>query len=324
MSLDTIGFYTLSDARCKNLNATSPMMRGEMILTDRCNFKCPYCRGLRSDCVGDMHPGLAQEVLGWWCNQGLQNVRFSGGEPLTYPSLLDLVHYARDRGVQRIALSTNGSFPLASYHELIRRGVNDFSISLDACCASFGDQMAGVSGKWQHVTENIRELSRLTYVTVGVVLTEANVNQLVDIVCFAHSLGVADIRIISAAQYDRVLEGAKAIPTEILDAHPILKYHVHNILAGRNVRGIEEYDSRRCYLAVDDSMVCGKYHFPCVIYMREHGNPIGKIGPNMRIDRILWAFHHDTHIDPICRKNCLDVCIDHNNCCAKLHNEQHP
>jgi molybdenum cofactor biosynthesis enzyme MoaA len=316
MKLEHIGFYTLSEDRVENLSSTSPMQRCEMILTDRCNFKCPYCRGIRDDCQGSIPFEKAIEYLGYWIQDGLKNVRFSGGEPLMYKRLAELVEYCVEGGVERIAISSNGSFPFKHYVKLIDAGVNDFSISLDACCAADCGQMSGGCGSISQITSNIRELSKLTYVTVGVVLTDTNAPKLGDIVQFAHDLGVADIRIIPAAQQGSMIQGVEAIPPEILDAHPILSYRVRNIRGGRPVRSIDEYDSARCYLPIDDSVICGEYHFPCVIYMREQGDPIGKVGPDMRAERMKWADTHHTHTDPICQKNCLDVCIDHNNRCA--------
>ena len=47
--LNTIGFYSLSDDRVKNTSETSQMKRCEMIITEYCNFKCPYCRGLKKE-----------------------------------------------------------------------------------------------------------------------------------------------------------------------------------------------------------------------------------------------------------------------------------
>ena len=47
MKLEKIGFYTLSDKRAKSVTIKSPIQRGELILTDKCNLKCPYCRGLK-------------------------------------------------------------------------------------------------------------------------------------------------------------------------------------------------------------------------------------------------------------------------------------
>ena len=143
------------------------------------------------------------------------------------------------------------------------------------------------------------------------------------IVHFADELGVADIRIIPAAQQGNMIKGVEAIKPEVLGRHPILAYRVANILKGRPVRGIDDYDTDRCTLPVDDSVVAGNYHFPCVIYLREGGDPIGPIHHGMRQDRIEWSENHRPKDDPICRKNCLDVCIDHNNTCAYIRGDRH-
>ncbi|GAI47555.1 unnamed protein product, partial [marine sediment metagenome] len=105
--LEEIGFYTLSDKRAKESSATSPMWRCEMILTEKCNFHCLYCRGLRKDCRGDMPLLRAKYILSQWLAEDLQNIRFSGGEPTLYPYLNDLVKMCDN--VKRIAISTNGS-----------------------------------------------------------------------------------------------------------------------------------------------------------------------------------------------------------------------
>jgi len=265
-----------------------------------------------------MPVGRALFVLGQWLAQGLKNIRFSGGEPMLYKGLDWLVHYVANGGCEKIAISTNGSFPLERYLELVETGVNDFSVSLDACCAADCGKMSGTQSVkiWERITQNIYELAKRTYVTVGVVLTDDNLLNLNGIVKFAHELGVADIRIIPAAQNGNMIAGVEALDPEIVAAHPILAYRVENILQGKPVRCIQEYDSHRCYIPIDDSVVCGNFHFPCVIYMREQGEPIGEIGPNMRAERIAWSETHNTFLDPICRANCLDVCVDHNNKCA--------
>lgn len=323
MKLQDIGFYTLNDERAKNLSNTSPMQRCEILLTPNCNFSCPYCRGYKSisrDCSKEMDFSAASNVLNIWINDGLRNVRFSGGEPTLYSRLADLVKICRDGNVERIAVSSNGSADFDLYKKLIDAGVNDFSISLDSCCSSFGNAMTGVKGNnWEKVVENIPKISNLTYVTVGVVLTEQNVHQTKGIIEFAHNLGVADIRLISSAQYNQLIKGLEGLDVKILDAHPILKYRVNNLNNGRNVRGIQKSDCHKCYIVKDDSVVAGSgselYHFPCVIAMREGCEPIGKVGSNMRQERLEWFKTHDSFRDKICRVNCLDVCVEHCNKC---------
>lgn len=314
MKLEEIGFYTLCDERAEKSNETSPMWRCEMILTHACNFKCPYCRPLREDCQGTMPLERALFVLDQWIDQGLKHVRFSGGEPTLYPHLVTLVQHCKDRGVNRIAISSNGSASREKYAALIEAGANDFSISLDACCAGDAEKMSGgVLKVIDNVSENIRWLASQTYVTVGVVLTDENYQQMNDIIRYADSLGVADVRIISAAQENFLLEGVLSIEEELLEKHPILKYRANNIRQGRGVRGLQKSDCGTCHLMNDDSVVAGDQHFPCIIYLREGGAPIGKVGPNMRQERVQWLRSHNTHDDPICRANCLDVCIDYNN-----------
>lgn len=336
MKLENIGFYTLEDSRAENVSLTSPLWRCELILTDTCNFKCPYCRGIEEEHCGHMTWEDATFVIDMWSANDLRNVRFSGGEPTLWKGgnghdLLDLVTYAKEKGIQRIAISTNGSVKFDYYKRLVDAGVNDFSISLDACCAETGDKMAGdKQGSWQRVVDNIRELSKLTYVTVGVVFTEENVQEFKDVVKFASDeLGVSDIRILSSAQWNEVFRDIK-IDQKFLDRHPILKYRMTNYNSGRHVRGLRENDSHHCPLLLDDMAILNGYHYPCIIYLREQGRPIGRMDTTVspveaiskiRQERLRWLSLTDTHEDPICKKNCLDVCIDYSNRVRDLNNE---
>jgi pyruvate-formate lyase-activating enzyme len=316
-SLNKIGFYTMTDERCRNASSTSPLKRCEMVLTGRCNFKCPYCRRVGGP---DLAFAKAAETVKLWAADGLSAIRFSGGEPTLYPGIYDLCAMARDLGIEHIAISSNGSADFKVYQRLLASGVNDFSISLDACCAEDGDKMAGgVKGAWEKVVANIKMLTQLTYVTVGIVVTDDNIESLNDIVRYAHDLGVSDIRVIPAAQDGDRLKNLQ-VDEDLLLAHPILRYRIANLIEGKTVRGLKPSDTKLCPLVLDDMAVCGDEHFPCIIYMREGGAPIGKVGPNMRQDRLRWLADQDTHEDPICSKNCLDVCADYNNkwCQIKL------
>ena len=318
--LKDIGFYTLSNERAKNVSEFSQMKRCELIITEYCNFSCAYCRGLKSEIYADRKiKELSLEEIKYyidlWClNEPLENIRFSGGEPTLHKDIVKIVSYAKEKGIKRIAISTNGSNNLDLYKELIDNGANDFSISLDACCAEDGDKMAGgVKDSWNKVVKNIEEVSKLTYVTVGVVLTPENIDKTIETIRFAHKLGVSDIRIISAAQYNKPIPRLNEVEDYIVNAHPILKYRINHFAEGINVRGMKESDSKKCAIVLDDSVIAGSFHFPCVIYMREQGNAIGRVNSNMRNERKEWFETHDCFKDVICRNNCLDVCISHNN-----------
>ena len=300
MKLEEIGFYTLSDARvtCDH----DCIMRCEIVITRQCNFKCPYCRGIESKTVS------LEEVKSWIDiinKDGIYAIRFTGGEPTLHPDLLEIVKYAKKVGVTMIAISTNGSADISYYKKLIDNGVNDFSISLDACCSEVGHKMCGIDGAWEKVIENIKELSKLCYVTVGVVIHDKEQDP-EKIIQFAHDLGVADIRIISSAQTNDDIK----VKDIITNNHPILKYRLSK---HRPLRGIFDNDCFKCPLVLDDVAILNGLHYPCIIYMREKGMPIEELNKDFKIDREKWFLNHNTKLDPICKKNCLDVCVEYNN-----------
>jgi molybdenum cofactor biosynthesis enzyme MoaA len=223
---------------------------------------------------------------------------------------------AKHNGIRRVAISTNGSNKPKIYERLLEAGVDDVSVSLDACCASTGDKMSNTNGKFNKVIDTIKLIVGAgVYITVGIVLNQDNIMEVNEKICLAHDLGVSDIRVISVAQEDMSLVGRIEVSQEILDDHPILNYRIKNINKGNGVRGLKDQDSPKCYLIQDDSIVAGKHHWPCVIYMRQLGEPIGMIGPSMRKDRVRFFEKFRPHNDPICKRTCLDVCVDFNNKC---------
>jgi hypothetical protein len=318
MRLEDIGFYTLNDERARNTHPSANLSRCEMILTDRCNFRCPYCRGPKQERESFIDLDLAAGVIVGWSKNGLRNIRFSGGEPTLHDGLSFLVALAKDVGIERIAISTNGSSSMDKYRRLIDLGVNDFSISLDDCTPEGMDAMTGRDHQWKHLTHNTRELSRLVYVTAGMVFNRQNINRAVESVMFAAGLGVADIRVLSSAQFNQAIEALAGLPSDFLARFPVLEYRVNRLRSGMAVRGLRENDCGTCRLAWDDMAVAGDKHYPCIIYMREGGGAIGDIGPTMRQDRARWVDNHNSHQDPICKQNCLDVCVAYNNAAGRI------
>ena len=322
MKLEEIGFYTLSNDRCKNASTNSPLWRAEILLTDKCNFKCPYCRGVKPEIQNDLPLNKVIEILTYLFQENIKNIRFSGGEPTLYKSLHDLIVLCKWNNVERIAISTNGSAPLHYYKELIKCGINDFSISLDACCSSTADIMAGKQGHYETIINNIKELSKLTYVTVGIVFDEINIFQLNETIQLANNLEVSDIRIIPSAQYNQEATLTK-LQFDFINKFPILKYRLDNHNSGINIRGLTSIDNKTCPLVLDDIAIAGNYHYPCIIYLREQGNPIGDLShlSEIREQRQWWYLTHNCYEDKICKNNCLDVCRTYNNKYAEFRKE---
>lgn len=307
--LEAMGFHTLTDRRCAKASADSALGRCVLVLTDRCNFACPYCRKFGG---GDLPFDDAARCIEWWAEEGLKALVLTGGEPTLHAGLPRLVSLAARLGLPRICVATNGSADPGLYLDLIDRGVDEFSISLDSSEAGLGDLMAGgIPGAWRGVVATIALLSPRTRVTVGAVLDPENLASAREIVALADSLGVADIRLNPAAQFSRRLP-VQDWDRGFLERHPTFAWRAAVTAAGGAVRGLEADDPHRCHIVLDEMTAREGEHYPCFVYMREGGRPIGRMGLSVRKDRERWSTSHDPFEDRICRSNCPDICRTYN------------
>jgi cyclic pyranopterin phosphate synthase len=110
-------------------------------VTDRCNFRCPYC--MPRDLFGPDHAFLDRaELLSFeelerlvrvFVGLGVSKVRLTGGEPLLRRDLETLVAMvAAMPGVEDIALTTNGSLLAARAQSLADAGLHRVTVSLDS------------------------------------------------------------------------------------------------------------------------------------------------------------------------------------------------
>jgi len=105
-------------------------------VTDKCNLRCIYCMpesGLpwlpKSDILS--YEEIVR-IVSAAAALGVTSVRITGGEPLVRRNLEELIAaLARIRGVDDIALSTNGLRLSAQLDSLVRAGLTRVNISLD-------------------------------------------------------------------------------------------------------------------------------------------------------------------------------------------------
>ena len=82
-------------------------------LTDACNFCCPYCRPAEIT-PQSQHQLLSVDewmtILGAFHQVGVKAVRLTGGEPLLYPHIEELLARIKQTGwFEDISMTTNGS-----------------------------------------------------------------------------------------------------------------------------------------------------------------------------------------------------------------------
>ena len=131
-------------------------------ITDRCNYKCVYCR---TGEFGAQYPELAIDeylrLIGLFVDLGITKVRLTGGEPLLRRSLLDLIRELA--GLRTLsgapldlALTTNGHLLEELASPLKAAGLNRVTVSMDAVDAAVFERITRVPGSFAAVLKGVR------------------------------------------------------------------------------------------------------------------------------------------------------------------------
>ena len=134
-------------------------------VTDRCNFRCPYC--MPAEVFGARYAFLPKpEILTFeeiqrltrlFVDLGVRKLRLTGGEPLLRADVPTLVRLLTQiDGVEDIALTTNG-YLLPRYAEALREaGLDRVTVSLDSLDDAVFKRMNGRQISVAPVLEGIR------------------------------------------------------------------------------------------------------------------------------------------------------------------------
>jgi cyclic pyranopterin phosphate synthase len=131
-------------------------------ITDRCNYKCVYCR---TGEVGAQYPELGIDeylrLIKLFVGLGVTKVRLTGGEPLLRRGLVELVQeLAQLRTLWHepldLALTTNGHLLDGLAAPLKAAGLNRVTVSMDAVDAETFERITRVPGSFETVLGGIR------------------------------------------------------------------------------------------------------------------------------------------------------------------------
>ena len=131
-------------------------------VTDRCNYKCVYCR---TGEMGAQYPELGigeyLRLIELFVSLGIEKVRLTGGEPLLRRGLVELIQQlARLRTLSGqpldLAMTTNGHLLDTLAAPLKAAGLNRITVSMDAVDEPSFERITRVPGSFQKVLGGIR------------------------------------------------------------------------------------------------------------------------------------------------------------------------
>jgi cyclic pyranopterin phosphate synthase len=169
-------------------------------LTDRCNFRCPYCMpetpawAPRDELLA---PDELQRLARLFVHRlGITHLRLTGGEPLLRSDLetrIAELSQLRAAGLERISMTTNGALLARRAAALKSAGLDDINVSLDALDPGRFHQLSGGRGAVEHVLEGIAaaRAAGLPLKVNTVVLRGHNEDQILPLARWAQAQGIA-------------------------------------------------------------------------------------------------------------------------------------
>ena len=120
-------------------------------LTDRCNFRCFYCLPHGEPPIAPKEQMLSYEEIEYVCDifveLGIEKIRLTGGEPMMRQDIEVIIRKLaalKPKGLQDLALTTNGYFLPDRAQGLKDTGLDRITISLDSLKRDVFKQMTGV------------------------------------------------------------------------------------------------------------------------------------------------------------------------------------
>ena len=170
-------------------------------ITDRCNFRCPYC--MPAEIFGERYQFLPRESLltfeeiarltGILVRLGVTKVRVTGGEPLVRADVDRLITMLADiPGIEDLAMTTN-AYLLPQFAQKLRNaGLRRITVSLDSLDDEVFRKMNGRNFGTERVLEGISVAKEVGFSPIkinAVVQRGVNDHTIVDLARFAREHG---------------------------------------------------------------------------------------------------------------------------------------
>jgi cyclic pyranopterin phosphate synthase len=168
-------------------------------ITDRCNYKCVYCRtGNEGAVYGELPFADYLRMARVLVSLGITKVRITGGEPLLRRGVVDFVRElsqlrSPDSEHLDLAITTNGHLLADVARPLKDAGLNRVTVSMDAVDPERFAKITRVPGGFDHVLRGVRAArdAGLGPVKVNCVLMRGfNEDQVIPFGMFAREEGV--------------------------------------------------------------------------------------------------------------------------------------
>jgi cyclic pyranopterin phosphate synthase len=209
----------------------TPPRSVRLSLTDRCDLACIYCRPAKSDTYLEEHLDLDgwKTMVRGLVAAGVRRVRLTGGEPLLYRDIVEVIRFLGDLGLDDLALTTNATRLERLAAPLRAAGLRRVNVSLDTLDAERFRRMTR-GGRLDVVLRGIEAARAAGFDEIklnAVVVRDENDDEVEDIVRWSWEHGIVP-RLLEVMQ---IGEGAK-LADRVVSAVEMRARIVHLVESG--------------------------------------------------------------------------------------------
>ncbi|MGW1767719.1 StsB family radical SAM/SPASM domain sactipeptide maturase [Streptomyces sp. NPDC002073] len=173
-------------------------------ITDGCNLRCPYCYASSEKALpGELTTAESLDLVDQIADMGVQQLIFTGGEPMLRKDLFHIVRHARERGLA-VNMITNGTvIRRPETAREIAELFNLVTVSVDGGTAEMHERTRG-KGTFARTAQGLKLLNEAGVVPViNHVVTPDNVDLLDRLAEFAGGLDIRQVRLMNHSDLGR-------------------------------------------------------------------------------------------------------------------------
>ncbi len=166
-----------------------------------CNNNCIFCMEEDRDARYVTNSATTDDTVRFILerNRGCEEVCFTSGEPTTNPRLPQWARWAKEHGVARVSVMTNGrALAYEKYtRKLVAAGMNRFYVSIHGHTAKLHESLTRTPGSFAQTVAGLDEVEKLKRYGVelhtSTVITKRNLPHLAEIYAFLRAHGVDQV-----------------------------------------------------------------------------------------------------------------------------------
>lgn len=148
-----------------------------LFLTLKCNQKCRYCHRFLG--INEVNAEDNKKIINRLAEDGITNMTFTGGEPLLYPYLLDLLKLAKEKGIKSKIISNGEILATNPKMREIYNYLDSITLSIDSVDNEINKKLGRGEKHFENIKTVLDSLNKYTVkVNINTVVSKVNLGEL--------------------------------------------------------------------------------------------------------------------------------------------------